>query len=83
MSEILLVVYLNINQLDALNFTISLFHALHVSSTRAHRQEAKIDYTASAIIKPIGGRPVRVLRESSLNLCMGQPPIGAMIPEVV
>ena len=30
--------YLNINQLDALNFIISLFHA----STSAHRQEAKI-----------------------------------------
>ena len=27
---------------------------LHVSSTRAHRQEAKLHYTASGIITPIG-----------------------------
>ena len=31
---------------------------LHVSSTCAHRQEGKLYYTASGIIKPIGGRPV-------------------------
>ena len=33
-----------INQIDAQNFlfTISLFHALHVSSTCAHHQEVKI-----------------------------------------
>ena len=28
-------------------------------------------YTASGIIKPVGGRPVRSLREESLNLCTG------------
>jgi hypothetical protein len=32
---------------------------LHVSSTSAHRQEAKtVFFTVSGIIKPIGGRPV-------------------------
>jgi len=36
---------------------------LHVSSTRAHRQEVKIVqyYTASGIITPIDGRPVHRL----------------------
>ena len=33
---------------------------LHVSSTSAHRQEAKIVYTVSGIITPIGGRPVHM-----------------------
>jgi len=35
----------------------------------AHHQEVKIVYTASGIITPVGGRPVRRLREDSLNLC--------------
>ena len=35
-------VYLNINQPDALNFIMSLFHASTVSSKSAYRQEAKI-----------------------------------------
>jgi hypothetical protein len=35
------------------------------------------------VITPIGGRPVHRLRESSLNLCTGRPPISVMIPEVV
>ena len=35
-------IYLSINQLDALNFIMSLFHALHVSSTCVHRLEVKI-----------------------------------------
>ena len=48
---------------------------LHVSSTSAYRQEAKLYYTASGIITPIGGRPV--------HLCMGRPRIGVMIPEAV
>jgi len=36
-------IYLNINQLDALNFIMSLFHAS--SCTSAHRQEVKIVLT--------------------------------------
>ena len=93
---------------------------LHVSSTRAHRQEAKIVlyslwyhhtyrwpshaqvervymfrahviivrrpklyYTFSGIITPIVGRPVHGLRESSLNLCTGRPPIVVVIPEAL
>ena len=35
-------IYLNTNQLDALNFIMSLFMPLHISSTCAHRQEVKI-----------------------------------------
>ena len=42
---------------------------LHVSITRAHRQEAKIVLHNSI--------------QSSLNLCTGRPPIGVMIPEVL
>ena len=49
----------------------------------AHRQEVKLYYTASGIITPVGGRPVHRLRESSLNLFTGRPPIGVMIPEAV
>ena len=59
-----LLFYLNINQLDALNFIMSLFHAStcfehHVLIVR----RAKLYYTASGIITPIGGRPVHRLRE--------------------
>ena len=59
--------YLNINQLDALNFIKSLFHAStyfehHVLIVR----RAKLYYTASGIITPIGGRPLHRLREDSL-----------------
>ena len=32
--------------------------SLHVSSTFAHRQEAKLYYTVSGIIATIGGHPV-------------------------
>ena len=39
-------------------------------------------YTASGIITPIGGRPVRMLREDWF-LCTQPPPIGVMIPEAV
>ena len=49
---------------------------VHVSSTRAHRQEAKLYYTTRGIITPIGGRPVHRLRE---DLCTGKPPIGVCI----
>ena len=57
--------------------------SLHVSSTSAHCQEAKLYYTVSGIITLIGGRPVHRLKESSLNLCTGRPPIGVMISETV
>jgi len=40
-------------------------------------------YTASGIITPIGGCLVHRLREDSLNLYTGRPPIGVMIPETV
>ena len=54
-------IYLNINQLDALNFILSLLHAStcfkHVLIVRS-----KLYYTASGIITPIGGRPVHRLK---------------------
>jgi len=41
-------------------------------------------YTASGIITPAGGRPVRRLREESLlNLRTERPPAGVMIPDAV
>ena len=48
-------------------------------------RRSKLYYTASGILTPVGGRPVRRLREdwSSLNLRTGRPPIGVMIPEAV
>jgi len=47
-------------------------------------KRAKLYYTASGIIKPIGGRPVHRLREeASLNLCTGRAPIGVIILETV
>ena len=49
----------------------------------AHHQEVKVYYTASGIITPVGGRPVRRLREDSLNLNTGRPPTGVMIPDAV
>ena len=45
-------------------------------------RRAKLYYTVSGII-PIGGRPVHRLREDSLSLRTGRPPIGMMIPETV
>jgi len=82
----LCVFILVINQLDAkkICFTISLFHAStcfdhHVLISR----RSKLYYTASGIITPIGGRPVRRLRQDSLNLCTGRPTISVMIPEAV
>jgi len=48
---------------------------LHVSSTIALIiRGSKLYYTASGVITPVGGRPVRRLREDSLNLRMGRPP---------
>ena len=46
-------------------------------------RRSKLYYTASGIITPIVGLPVHRLRESSLNLYMGRPPIDVMIPEAV
>ena len=43
----------------------------------------KLYYTASGVIKLIGGRPVHRLRESPLNLYTGRPPIDVMIPDAV
>ena len=47
-------------------------------ASRAHRQEAKLYYTFSGIITPLGGRPVH-----TPNLCTGLPPVSVMIPEAV
>ena len=44
---------------------------------------SKLYYTASGIITPVGGRPVRRLGEDCLNLCAGRPPKGVMIPDAV
>jgi len=38
----------------------------------AHHQEVKLYYTASGIIKSVGGRPVHRLREDWLE-CLSQP----------
>ena len=69
--------FLNINQLDALNFIISLFQASvcfeHMCSSSGGQ---KLYYTASRVITPIGGSPVHIL-------CTGRPSIGVMIPETV
>ena len=76
--------FININELDALNFIISFFQAStcfeHMRSSSGGQN---LYYTVSGIITPIGGRPVHRLRESALNLCTGRPPIGVTIPETV
>jgi len=46
-------------------------------------QRSKLYYTASGIITPVGGRPVHRLREDSLNMCTGRPPIGVTISDSV
>jgi hypothetical protein len=38
-----------------------------------------LDYAASGIITPVGGRPVHSLRED----CTGRPPTGVMITDAV
>ena len=56
-------IYLNINQLDALNFYNEFISCLYMF--RAHVliiRRSKLYYKASAIITPIGGRPVHRLR---------------------
>ena len=76
--------FLNIKQLDALIFIISLFQAStcfqHTCSSSGGQ---KLHYTVSGIIASIGGRPAHSLREDSLNLCTGRPPTGVMIPDAV
>ena len=58
-GQIIFFLFLNINQLDALNFIISLFQAStcfeHICSSSGGQ---KLHYTVSGIITPIGGRPV-------------------------
>jgi len=44
----------------------------------AHHQEVKIVLCTIWYHHTVGGRPVRRLRESSLNLCTGWPPTGVM-----
>jgi len=57
---------------------------LHVSSTVVLIiRRSKLYYTASGIVTPVGGRPVRSFRESSLNLRTGRPPTGVTIPDAV
>ena len=57
---------------------------LNVSSTIVLIiRRSKLYYTASGNITHVGGHPVRRMRESSLNLCTGRPPIGVMIPDAV
>ena len=65
-------IYLNINQLDALYF-MSLFHA---STCFEHMCSSSGGQNCTM-------QPLHRLRESSLNLCTGRPPIGVMIPEAV
>ena len=62
-------------------FIISLLYA----STRFEHcvliiRKSKLYYMASGIITPVGGHPVH---RSSLNLCVGWPPTGVMIPDAV
>ena len=57
-------VYLNINQLDALNFYNEFISCFYMF--RAHVliiRRSKLYYTTSGIITPTGGRPVHRLRE--------------------
>ena len=79
--DVLLTVHLSIfisviNQLDAQIFFYNKFiSCLYVF--RAHVliiRRSKLHYTASGIIRH---------NQSSLNLCVGRPPIGVMIPEAV
>ena len=67
-KPVLKYIYLNTNQLDALNFIMSLFLAStcfeHMYSSSGGQ---KFYYTASGIITPIGGRPVHRLRGFSAS----------------
>ena len=57
---------------------------LHVSSTTVLVvRRSKLYYTACGIVTTAGGRPVRRLREDSLNLRTGRPPTDSKIPGAV
>ena len=68
----IIALFINVNQLDALNFIINLFQAStcfeHMYSSSGGQ---KLYYTVSGIITPIGGRPVHRLGEelSPLSVC--------------
>ena len=66
-------IYLNINQLDALNFIMGLFHAStyfeHMCSSSGGQ---KLYYTTFGITTPIGGRPVQRLRNFTCSSSGGQ-----------
>jgi hypothetical protein len=65
-------------------FSINLFHASacfeHTCSSAGGQN---LYYIASGIFTPTGALPVHRLREHFLNLCMGRPPTGVMIPDAV
>ena len=81
-----LIIILAINQLDAQNL-VSLESLLYACTCFEHYaliiRRSKFYYTASGIVTPVGGCPVHRLREDSLNLYTGRPPIGVMIPDAV
>ena len=57
-------IYLNINQIDALNFYKEFISRLYMFQAQVLIvRRPKLYYTASGIITPIGGRPVHRLRE--------------------
>ena len=79
--DVLLTVHLSIKlAINQLNAQILFFNNKYIiclymfRAICAHHQEVKLYYTASGITTPVGGRPVRRLREDSLNPCTGQPP---------
>jgi len=74
------------------------FMPLFVSSTCAHHQEVKIVLYSlwyhhtyrwpshAQVERGLSGMQEHIFlhtRQSSLNLCMGRPPIGVMIPEAI
>ena len=84
------------NQLDAQNlFHNKFISCLYMfRASYAHRQEVKIvlhspwyhhnyRWPSRAQVERVVFQPVHRLRESSLNLCTGRPPIGVLIPEAV
>ena len=79
-------IILVINQLNAqiLVLIISLLYASTCFEHYVHIiRRSKLYYTASGIVKPVGGRPVYRLKESFPNLRTGRPPTGVMIPDAV
>ena len=76
---------LNINQLDALNFIVSLFHASTCFEHTCSSSGGQNCTIQSSLNLCTGHTPIGVMipEKSSLNLCTGRPPIGVMIPEIV